>query len=124
MDWLHNSLAKYQNGRFANMSLQVIFWPCMKIAGETSGPGPAKDCHNSPTESFVSNFNGTFSDPCVRAIAEDQHGNLWLARVVAASFTWNGTNPFVLNAAGAGRPLVLALHMDREGASDRHRWED
>jgi ligand-binding sensor domain-containing protein len=112
-----NSLARYQNGRFTNMSLPSHLLALYEDRRGNLWAGTCKGLSQFIDGKFVSNFTGPFSDPCVRAIAEDQHGNLWLGTGGGGVFYWNGRESIQYSTPqGLASPLVLALHMDREGA--------
>src|SRR5258707_12240597 len=76
----------------------------MKIAGEISGPGPARDCHNLLTENSCPVLRGRFPIPACGLSPKINTAICGWAPVVAASFTGTGVIHSVLNAAGAGQP--------------------
>ncbi len=113
----HNSLARYQNGRFTNMTLPSYILALYEDRRGNLWAGTCTGLSQFVDGKLVSSFTGPFSDPCVRAIAEDQHGNLWLGTGGGGVFYWNGRESIQYSTPqGLASPLVMALHMDREGA--------
>ncbi|HET6841320.1 MAG TPA: two-component regulator propeller domain-containing protein [Candidatus Angelobacter sp.] len=113
----HNLLARYQNGRFTNMTLPGTLRALYEDHRGNLWAGTCKGLSQLVDGKLVSSFTGPFSDPCVRAIAEDKDGSLWLGTGGGGIFHWDGHESIQYSTPqGLASPLVLALHMDREGA--------
>ncbi|HET6845163.1 MAG TPA: response regulator [Candidatus Angelobacter sp.] len=113
----HNLLTRYQNGRFTNMTLPNHLLALYEDRRGNVWAGTCKGLSQFVDGKLVSSFTGPFSDPCVRAIAEDKDGSLWLGTGGGGIFHWDGHESIQYSTPqGLASPLVLALYMDREGA--------
>jgi len=113
----HTLLARYQNGRFTNMTLPGNLLALYEDRKGNLWAGTCKGLSQFVDGKLVSSFTGPFSDPCVRAIAEDKDGSLWLGTGGGGIFHWDGHESIQYSTQqGLSSPLVLALHMDRDGA--------
>jgi len=112
----HTLLARYQNGRFTNVTLPGNLLALYEDRKGNLWAGTCKGLSQFVDGKLVSSFTGPFSDPCVRAIAEDKDGSLWLGTGGGGVFHWDGHESIQYSTPqGLASPLVLALHMDREG---------
>jgi hypothetical protein len=112
----HNLLARYRNGRFTNMTLPSNLLALYEDRRGNVWAGTCMGLSKLVDGKLVSSFTGPFSDPCVRAIAEDKDGSLWLGTGGGGVFHWDGHESIQYSTPqGLASPLVASLYMDREG---------
>ncbi|HEX4807464.1 MAG TPA: two-component regulator propeller domain-containing protein [Bryobacteraceae bacterium] len=111
-----SGLFQYSNGRFKRLPLNHGVLVLYEDRRGDVWAGTCAGLSQFRNGQLLANFTGPFSAPCVRAMAEDNAGRLWLGTGGGGMFLWNGHDSIQYSTSqGMSSNLVLALHMDREG---------
>jgi PAS domain S-box-containing protein len=110
-----NWLSRYQHGGFTKVELPSRALVLYEDRKHNLWAGTCKGLSQIRDGKLVANYTGPFSDACVRAIAENANGDLWLG-TASGLFRWDGRESVRFSTAeGLGSPLILALYTDQDG---------
>ncbi len=109
-------IVQYRNNRFTRLPFTSSVLALYEDPKGDMWAGTCSGLSQFRNGELLANFTGPFTGPCVRAIAGDRAGNLWLGTGGGGIFRWNGHDSVQYSTPqGLPNSLVLALYFDRQG---------